>query len=189
MIFELAITPAPAGYGEALLPLAAAKAHLEVLADDDDDLIEALRDAAIDMIEQLTGLILGPRTGLIWRAQGFGARVRLGRRPVTAITAISYKDTGGDSFSIDPATARIGQHGEILPAIGACWPADVGGDVQITFNAGLAAGAAPTGLIHAAKMFLAHLYTNREAVVTGTITDEIPLGVQAVCALHRLPLI
>ncbi len=190
MIFTLDIAALPEGYGEALLPLAAAKAHLGVLEDDDDDLIEALRDAAIVMVENYTGLILGPRTGadaLVWRAEGLpapGCSLALGVRPVTAIDSVAYLDSDGAEAAVDVETLRIVGDDGCVPVTGSRWPYASGG-VVVTFSAGLADGAAPAPLIAAARMFLATLYMQRETVVVGTISGEVPQGFKMLCQPYR----
>lgn len=45
--------------GEAVLPLADAKAHLRVLHDDEDGLIGSLRDAAVSHVEKSLGTAFG----------------------------------------------------------------------------------------------------------------------------------
>jgi hypothetical protein len=38
-------------------------------------------------------------------------------------------------------------------------------------------------------MFLAHLYRNREAVVVGAVSGELPLGFTTLCDRYRLPVL
>ena len=189
MLFELKPGLVPEGYGESILSLAAAKAHCRVLTTDDDDLIEALRDAAVDAVEQMTMKYLAPRTGLIWVGAGFGADMVLGKGPDADITAIEYDDTAGVVQTLDAGAWRIGVHGRILPAVGTSWPSDCGGEVRITFDAGFAAGAVPGALVAAVRMLTVHFYDNREAVITGSIAVDVPFGVQQLVNLHRMPVI
>lgn len=46
--------------GEAILPLEAAKQHLRIRHDDEDGLIESLRDAAALYVERVSGVALAP---------------------------------------------------------------------------------------------------------------------------------
>jgi uncharacterized phiE125 gp8 family phage protein len=188
-MFELAPFDLPADYAEGIVSLADAKAHLSVEADETgfDDLIAALRDAAVDMVERYCGVYLAPRTGAVWSAECLPRRLRLPVRPVTAVTGFAYLDSAGDAAEVDVATLRVGPGGELLPLAGVCWPA--GNGFAVTFSAGYTATNRPPALVQAVKMFIAHLFTNREAVVTGTITAEIPLGFQALCAQFRPVLI
>lgn len=190
MRFTLDLAALPAGYGQALLPLDDAKAHLHVLEDDQDDLIAALRDAAIDAVEQYTGLRLRARTGadaLTWRGECLptddNVMVRLGARPVTTLSSIAWLDSSGASVTGDVATLRIADGDGVLPKPGESWPSDVAGGVTIVFACGLA--NAPPSLILAAKMLLATFFMHRESVVTAGLTAELPLGFKMLCAPYR----
>lgn len=190
MLFHLTPTAPAEGYGEALLPLVEAKAWVRVIADDDDDLIGALRDAAINMVEQYTGTRLALTTGLVARFEGFGPGMRMGVGPAASVDvqSVSYVDASGTTVTLADGAWRVAVDGALVPAIGTCWPVS-SGPVTVTFDAGFAAGAAPSPLITAAKMFLAHLFENREAVVLGTITSEVPMGFMMLCAPYRMPVI
>src|SRR5690606_11572854 len=92
-----------------------------------DGLIEALRDAAVDMVERYCSLWLAERAQAVWRAECLPARVRLGVGPVTAITGFAYLDSAGAEQAMDPALLRIGAGGEVLPKPGQDWPSDIAG--------------------------------------------------------------
>lgn len=192
-MFELAPFGLPAGYGNSILPLADAKAHLAIAAEETefDDLIEAFRDAAVQMVEQYCGVILAPRTGadaLVWRAEALPSRVRLGLRPVTAVTAIGYLDGNGVEQALSPASVRLGLGGEVLPVVGASWP--TGNGFSITFEGGFTDAERPPALAQAVRMFMAHLFLHREAVVaTGSAGGEVPFGFRALCSPFRPVLI
>lgn len=189
MIFTLDIAALPEGYGDAVLPLSAAKAHLHVLEDDDDDLIEALRDAAVEMVEKYTGVILNPRAGddaLVWRAECLPperASVALGVGPVIDVVSAAWLDSAGGEQEIDVATLRIVDQRSIAPRPGSAWPVGVAGGVVIRFEAGMAVAPAP--LVTAAKMFLATLYMHRETIVTAGLVAEVPHGFAMLCRPYR----
>lgn len=189
MMIELLHSPYPAGYGEALLPLEQCKAHLGVIHTEDDDLIEVLRDAAIEVVERYCSVRLRESEGLVLSAEGFprggAAQLVLGVRPVKEITAVSWSDRSGGSVAGSVSSFRIVAHGDLAPAIGGRWPSDVIGGVQITFTAGYPAGEAPRALLHAAKMFMAHLWAHREAVIDSGSAGEVPMGVEMLCGPYR----
>jgi len=188
MHYSLDIAALPEGYGEALLPIAEAKEQLRVLEDDDDALIAAMRDAAIATVEDYTGLVLGPRTGLVWRAESlprYSNALPLGVRPATGLQSAIYLDSVGAEQEIDVADLRIVDQSGVMPVAGASWPNDVSGGVVIEFDAGLAAGQAPAPLISAARLMLGTLYQFRETVVSGTIVTELPLGFEFLCRPFR----
>lgn len=187
-MYELAPFALPAGYGEAILSLADVKAHLSIEATETefDDLVAAFRDAAVQMVEHYTGLILAPRVGMVWTAEAMPPRLRIGVRPVTAITAFSYLDGDGAEQAVNVEALRIGLRSEVLLKAGQSWPSGLGSGLAITFNAGLADGEAPPVLLQAARMFAAHLFANRETVVaSGSIGGEVPFGFRQLCSPYR----
>ncbi|MBT0667072.1 phage head-tail connector protein [Novosphingobium profundi] len=186
MIFELLHVPFPDGYGEGLLPLEQCKRHLRITSDDEDELIQVLRDAAIEFVEQYCGVRLAPMTGLQWQAQRFpvaaSVPLPLSVAPVTAITSVSWLDTDGGEVTGSPDDYRVTSRGDVLPAISSRWPSAVGGMVKIEFEAGYPSGSAPKSLLMAAKMFLGHLWMHREAVIDSGSMGEVPFGVRQLCA-------
>ncbi|MBX7496767.1 head-tail connector protein [Qipengyuania sp. 6B39] len=184
MRFELGHVPMPDGYGEAILSLDDCKAHLRVTNGSEDALISALRDAAIEFVERWCGVKLGPVTGLTWSAESFPAdQLDLAVRPVTDVTGITYLDGDGAEVTEDVADYRFTASGLLRPGIGKSWPTGVGGAVEVTFDAGFA--SPPSALVQAVRMMLAHLFMNREAVVSTGMAGEAPLGVTSLCSSFR----
>lgn len=184
--FQLAPYALPGTYGEGVVPLADVKAHLGVLEDDFDDLIGVLRDAAIDMVERYCGVRLGLCEGLEWHAERLPHPVQLGVWPVAEVTGVSWLDSDGAVVTGDPAIWRVGVRDMLRLVPGQSLPGGVAGGVVITFTAGFDDTTRPAALVSAVKMFTAHLFANREAVVTGTISGEIPLGFRAMCNAYRM---
>ena len=189
-MFELAHSPYADGYGEALLSIGECKAHLRVTHDAEDDLIRALRDAAIEYVERFCSVKLGPVTGMVWSAEGWpgcpSARISLGVWPVSAITAVRWRDADGATVDGVPGDYRVSGKGELrLASSGLAWPTNSYGPVDVTFDAGYAEGSAPSALLVAVRLMLGHLYMNREAVVNSGASGEVPLGVSSICALFR----
>lgn len=189
MQFELAPFALPNGYAEGILPLADLKRHLSVLDNDQDLEIGVYRDAAIDMVERYCALRLAPVTGVICRVEELPSPLSLGVWPVTAISAISYLNTSGAAVTATLADWRILRRDTIGLKPGKTLPADVGGGVTVTFDAGFTAANRPPALVQAARFFAAHLFMNREAVTTGIVAGEIPLGFRQLCAAFRTPVI
>lgn len=192
MIFELLHAPFPEGYGDAILSLEACKEHLRADGDDEDFLIQALRDAAIDFVERYCSLKLGTAEGIEWSAAGFPLQTQalaLSMGPVTSITSVAWSSRAGLPVQGSPADYRITARGDVLPKIGGRWPGDVGGEVRIVFSAGYPEGEAPPSLLAAVRLFLGHLYKNREAVTDRGTEAEVPFGVRQLCAPFRRVLI
>lgn len=193
-VFSLDPAAVPSGYGEAILSLANAKLHLRVDHDSEDELIEALRDASIDLVERYCGISLCERDFAWQGAAGCfasGKPVYLGMRPLTAITSISAIDSAAATVTATPADYSIGPHDRVQPKPGKNWP-DAAGGATIEYSAGFAEGDASKkvpGLIQAVRLFLGHLYANREAVAMTGTSGEIPLGVTALCSRYRMPVL
>lgn len=192
MLFTLTPVDLVEGYGEGILPLADAKAHLRVDADYfvDDDLIGLLRDAAIDAVEKYCNLRLDRTEGMVARFEGFGPGMRMGVGPEATVdvTGVSYIDSSGVTVSIDTGGWRLDVLGRVIPAVGSAWPTTYG-PVTVTFDAGYTPANRPPALVQAARFMLAHLYSQREAVLTGTISGELPLGFRFHCDRFRMPVI
>lgn len=177
--------------GEAVLTVAAAKEHLRVDADvfDDDDLIAALRDAAVDWVERYTGCGLTPR-GFAWRGTPCtGEAVALPVRPLAAspVPVAAFIDGAGGA-SIPVALSPVLASGRLIPASGVSWPSSgAAGAVTITFTAGFASVASEApALVAAVKLLLGDLFKLRESSLTGTIVSDVPFGVTRLCAPFRM---
>lgn len=188
-MFELAPFDLPPDYGEGIVPLADIKAWCSIDEDETEfnELLGFMRDAAVDMVERYCGVFLAPREGVVWAGEVIPAKFRLPYRPATAVTAFAYFDRNGAPATLDVAGLRLTAGSELRTLAGAAWPSGEG--YQVTFSAGYTAANRPPALVTAVKMFGAHLFANREAVITGTISGEIPLGFQTACRQFRPVLI
>jgi len=162
--------------GEAILPLDDAKEHLRVRHSDEDSLIGALRDAACEYIERLSGVALAS-ADFIWEADSFARISELPMRPVTAIVEVGYLDSAGAAQTYDDARLV---DGKIVPAVNGVWPLAYG-QASVTFTAGQ---TCPPTLLAAVKLMLGHLYEHREASASDSLS-EIPLGVEMLIHTHR----
>jgi uncharacterized phiE125 gp8 family phage protein len=169
--------------GEAILPLADAKAHLRVKHTSEDALIAALRDAAVSHVERLSGIALAPGTWR-WTMREFSGRVSLPIGPVTGLGDVKYFDADGTEQTY--AGARL-VDGSALPAANGSWPAAYG-YAAVEFTAGLETADQAPELVAAAKLMLGHLYANAEAVSDRGL-QEVPLGVSALIDTYRQVLV
>ncbi|MGH7243606.1 MAG: head-tail connector protein [Phycisphaerales bacterium] len=171
------------------LSLVDAKLHLRIDAADTDsdaiiaDLIRVGRAA----VEDYTGLALITQT---WRLYldafpcGEDLRIRLPQPPLKTFSSVKYTDDTGALITLDPSKYQVDDADwpcRVAPAFGESWPATRAqlNAVQLEYIAGVdsAANIKPQA-VQAIKLFLANWFENREAVVTGTITAELPLAVQ-----------
>ena len=163
--------------GEAVLSLADAKAHLRVLHTEEDALIGALRDAAVQYVERASGVVLAPAE-FRWEAAGFDRVACIPVHPVTELLSVEYVDRGGDSMDYEGAEIVMER---LSPAPGTIWP--MASRVAVEFVAG--DDIVVPDLQAAVKLMLAHLFENRSAVTTGPSPTELPLAVNALIQMHR----
>lgn len=174
------------------------KAHLRVLEDDEDTLIADYVAGAVGHLDGPHGYLGRCLIAQSWAEtfEGWSVVIVLGLSDVSNVV-VTYKDaTGADatvpvaSYSVvqDPRGARVVFNSAFV------WPAledENPEPVTVTFKAGFGDDPAdvPAPLRQAVRLLAAHFYQNREAVVTGTITATLPLGVQMLCAPFRRVLI
>lgn len=178
--------------GPAVEPIAVTTARLALKIDHtvDDALIDKWIGAARDYVETFTGRKLISQTWDL-KLDGFPSCdiLRLPFPPVTSVTSITYTDTAGASqtwdsanYTTDLPTGPQAGPARITPAYGVTWPStrDVINAVTVRFVCGYSAPEqVPEGLQSALLQFVGHRYYHREAVVVGTIAQEMPMGLQA----------
>jgi uncharacterized phiE125 gp8 family phage protein len=176
----------------ASLPLtrAQAKAHCTVADEitDDDALFDGYLAVAPDVVELLSEHALLPQTWIQF-GSGFPAAreaIVLRRPPLRAVASIQYRDPAGALQTWSPSKYReitSGRFGQIVPVVGECYPpTSCDPDaVTITFTCGYDdATKIPARYLMAHRLLVAHWYANREPVVVGTITSNLPLGLETV---------
>ena len=169
--------------GSDALTLAEMRSWLRVDSTVSDADVTALLGAATAMVERDTGQVLLSSTFKLvldeWPADQV---IRLPRHPVTAVSQIRYLDTAGSWQVLDAATytlANVRNPARIGLAVNQTWPpaAVQIGAIEITFVAGYAnAAAVPKNLTMALRLLASHWNENREAVVVGSINQQLELG-------------
>jgi hypothetical protein len=192
----IVVTPPAA----APVSLAQAKVHLRVSIDEDDALISAAIAAVVTSVETATRRALMPQTletawgrfpgGRFAGGQHWGEwplhdahdehPLVLPRAPVRSVLAVAYTDPSGADVTLDPAAYRVvaggDGPGELVPAIGTCWPATAcyPDAVRVRYEAGYEdADAVPACAVAVILLRVGTLYENREQLVTGTIVAEL----------------
>jgi len=178
----------------AILTTAEAKIHLRIDHSTEDAYIAGLVETAREFIEEVTGRSLITRTYTAkLDAWPPGNVIRLPYPPLLTVTSIKYTDEDGAVLTFaasDYTVDTYSEPGRIVLASDASWPsvtlADING-VEIIWTAGYGAAASvlPTKYRQAAYLLAGHLYENREAVVVGTITSELPLAFWGLINLDR----
>lgn len=176
------------------LTLAEAKLHLNVSSTADDAIITSHIKAATLLLENRTHRCFIKQTRTL-KADSFddrryvhGRRMYLPRSPIssTGSVAVTYVDTNGTTTTLatsDYVVSTYDQPGYIAEAYNATWPATLAqpNAVTVTYPVGgsTAATAVPENIKQAIRMVVAHWYRNREAILQGTISKEIEIGVDA----------
>jgi uncharacterized phiE125 gp8 family phage protein len=118
--------------------------------------------------------------------------VELIARPVQSITSVTLYDDAGNSDTWASSNYRLsapGDRSRLVPTDNAAWPsAERRSDaIEIVYVAGFgnAGSDVPDAILKAMKLLVAHWYENREAVVIGTITAELPFAVKALLQPYR----
>jgi len=152
------------------LTLAQVKEHLRVDVDDEDTLIAALLDAAIESAEHATSRALMPQT---WELalDAFPAAFELTRVPVSSIVSLKYVDTTGsliqlasNAYVLDNASDHSFAY--VVPAYGTTWPEtlDQVNAVTLRYTAGYdSAALVPDSVKAWIKLQVGAMYANREA--------------------------
>lgn len=135
--------------GEAILPLVEARAHLRIFNEAENDVIAALRDAAVSYVERMAGMPLVP-TGYRWTLPRFSTRIDLPVRPVISLGAVVYHNSDGVEVEYDGARL-VG--GSMQAAADGSWPTAYG-YVAVEFTAGLGSPSEAPELVTAAKLQL-----------------------------------
>lgn len=158
------LTPLTPADGDTILPLADARVHLNLTADDSfhDTAVLALRDAAINWVENYSGRSLQSRQ-FEWTADRFTSAMRLPIGPATAVDEISYYDGDGTDTALTSDDWRLG-NSVVMAAFGTSWPyaGSAPDAVRIKFTAGyLTADDIPPMLLAAVKLAMTAIFEDR----------------------------
>lgn len=170
------------------LALAETKLFLRVDFSDEDTLIANLIVSARQKFEQETGRQLTTAT---WKGfldsfpQYSHNAIEVAKNPLLSVASVLYVDSSGVEQTWDSAEYDIqvfagpkAQRGMISPKSDFFYPITrrIPNAVIVNFNAGYgpAASDVPQEVKLSLLSWVAHLYKNREAFITGTIVSEMP---------------
>lgn len=109
------------------------------------------------------------------------------RAPLMGVSGITYVDSSGSTVTLSSTAYDVdtdSEPGRIVESHSNTWPAtrNVANAVKVTYFAGYGTTAAssqsdvPETSRHAVTMLADHWFENREPVVVGTISSDLPLG-------------
>lgn len=167
------------------LTLSEVKRQLNVIADDEDTLLETYLQAARELVEAYANRSLLLQTYRL-RIHDFPLDpLQLPRPPLVSVTSIEYYDLEGvlqtlstDNYNVDADR----EPGVVWQADDTDWPETNGAPngITVTYVAGYATPAAvPARAKQAMLVLIAHWYRVREAV--GQVGDEIALTFTSLC--------
>ena len=173
--YSLTRTVAPTGYP---LSLADVRRHCSLLPDEQDwdELLLDLLKAAVDSVQRHCGVQLMQATYrlAIDDFPSSGRPLNLPMPPLVSVSSFTVDGVAYTAYSADAYSTpgRLIQTDDSWPGVTATH-----NGVVITYVAGYSSAAAvPDVYKHAIRLFVAHWFANREAVVTGTIATELPLA-------------
>lgn len=152
----------------------------------ENDLLNALITAARQDCEKFQNRAYITQTWELW-LDAFPARgcIGLPLPPLASVTSIKYYDTddteatfSSDDYFVDTKS----EPGRVCLNYGESWPSTTlrpANGVCVTFTCGYgdAGSDVPSNVKQAMLLLIAHWYENREAVITGTISSVLPVGV------------
>ncbi|MEM7301914.1 MAG: head-tail connector protein [Pseudomonadota bacterium] len=166
---------------------------------DDDSLLTALEVAAVSRMDGWSGILGRCLLTQTWRVDRAGwpsDRAQELPFPDVGSVTVKYFDTDNVEQVVSSSNYELleGVSGGFIrflptfdsPAINS----DRSDAVRIEVTAGYGdASAVPAPLVTAIKMLVAHWYENREAVVVGSASTEVPMTVAALIAPYRRSLL
>jgi uncharacterized phiE125 gp8 family phage protein len=164
------------------------KTFLRVDHSDEDTLIGALRSAAIEYVQNYCNLQLGDVTAIMY-LDNFHGTWEIPVGPVRSITSIVYNNTPTTTLTLstDNYYTDLKRKPARITTISppAVHP-DTSNGVQVTMELGYLEAEVPDGLVHAVKLLVAHFYENRNIVVIGTISSEVPNLIHSLLNPYRV---
>lgn len=173
-----------------------AKAHLRVFHSEEDALITAMLDAAVERCEEWTGKAWTDRAieitippSSLYASRWFLLPLCPAKVPVTSfkyaqVGSATLVDVPADTYRI--RTVASGMQYLEVDSLPSDLDTDAGDCLFLSYTAE-PAGAVPAAVIHAAYLFLGDLYLNRESSIVGTIISPNPTAI-ALLAPHRVNL-
>jgi uncharacterized phiE125 gp8 family phage protein len=110
------------------------------------------------------------------------------------VTAITYTDETGVTATLAPSTYVVdpdSEPGRIVLARGKSWPAvtlATAGAIKVTFKAGYGdtAASVPQRIKQTLLLLIGHWYENREPVVVGNYSTQLPFTLEVLLAQDRV---
>lgn len=179
------------------LSLTEAKLHLRVTAADEDDLITALITVAREWCEHYQNRAYLTQTWDLtldaWPSKPRATWIEIPLPPLQSVTSLTYLDSAGVSATMAAADYIVdtaSEPGRLALGYGENWPTVTlrpVAAITVRFVAGhLASGLVPASVKQAMKLLIGHWFENREAILTGSISEQLELTVSALLGHGRI---
>ena len=160
---------------------------------EEDGLFDGLILAAYQTAENLTGRAFRERQETLI-LDGFASKsgaIELPWTPVQSIDSVEYVDATGVTRSLSAPPLRLDTrplYPLLAPQWDTEWPETIAEpeSVTITATVGYADTELPGDVRAALLLIIGHLYANRESVVLGTISSELPMGVSMLLEPYKI---
>jgi uncharacterized phiE125 gp8 family phage protein len=167
--------------------------HLRVDADDEEELVRGLIDAATAYFDGYYGVLGRALVTQTWvqKYDGWEARMYLPVFPVASVSSVSYLNSAGSPTTVTSTdyalyTDDCGDYVEFDQAFS--YPTvstESGPTVTITYVAGVAVSAVPAAIKQAMLLLIGHWFAQRETVNVGNISSVLAFTVDALIAPYR----
>jgi uncharacterized phiE125 gp8 family phage protein len=179
--------------------LVEAKSHLREDSSDQDDLITLFIKAATQNAEAFLGRALIDQTWDFFVSAFPTGAIGLPLPPTVEVIGVFYRDSAGDEQEFSASNYNINYAGEttfVELVTSGSWPTTNVSEnaVRIRFRAGYLDSSSPpvanvpfdikAGIL----LNLGSLYANRETVVVGVISTQLPWGAEQLLRPHRVAL-
>lgn len=180
-----------------------AKEFLRVTDTDQDNVITALIAASRMNAEEWLARSLIDQTWDLYLDSFPDATtdqaIQIPRPPLIEVISVKYDDAAGVEQTIDPSAYYVdlaSQPGWVVPISSTSWPAtlDAINSVRIRFRAGYLDNSSPPvanvpkDIRSAILLNLGTMFEHREQVVVGTVSAQLPWGVENLLRPHRVAL-
>ena len=166
------------------------KAFLRVEHSEEDTLIEAMREAAILHIENVTNLRIGDRSVSITYEDVYSKfEIPVGPVDVTGFTLL-YRTDASSMTTMVKDTDYYLDHLRKPAQVSLINVPNVYDysfyKMQVVATVGYTEATVPEAIVHAIKLLVAHMYELRQPEVVGTITTQVKLGLDALLNPYRI---
>ena len=164
------------------------KTFLRVDHSEEDTLIEALRLAAVQYVENYCNVKCGSVSAVMYLDK-FPVQWEVPVGPVTAVGSITYNigsatttTLSTDNYFVDlkrkPARISVINVPDVYD--------HVYNGVQINLTIGYAEASLPEAMIQAIRLLVGHYYEQRQETIAGTIITNIPSGIHSLLNPYRI---